>query len=66
MPETPMAMPAQPRCACHEALACVHVDNYRPDPHGRDEQRGWNWHCFLDDCEGYSAVLVVLAEWVPQ
>lgn len=55
--------PSRPLCPCHGWPACVHFDNHRPDPAGRDPDRGWNWHCILHDCHGYDARLVVLHEW---
>lgn len=54
----------RPVCSCHGWGACVHRDNSHPDPGGRDEERGWMWHCPLISCEGYSPVLLVRHEWV--
>jgi hypothetical protein len=56
----------RPACSCHGWAACVHQATPwgRPDPDGRDESRGWVWHCPLSTCEGYPAPLVVLHEWV--
>lgn len=54
----------RPACSCHNLPACVHRENGHPDPDGLDEERGWNWHCALDGCEGYSKVLLVWHEWL--
>jgi len=55
-----------PRCSCHGWKACVHDYNGKPDPDGQDIERGWNWHCLIDGCEGYSLVMVMLREWADE
>ncbi len=59
-------MTPHPLCSCHGLKACVHQSNYRPDPDGEDRERGWNWHCLIKGCEGYSLLWVILPEWLEE
>lgn len=56
----------RPRCECHDVPVCVHQSNYRPDPGWEDRERGWNGHCLIEGCEGYSLIWVIFPEWLDE